>query len=141
MKWFARASIPTIDIGSGPKCYGQVLFLHDILDIYNRIPPFAKKYTYLNNIVTEALSCYKKKVEKGVATGTAILVSVVVTFVIAVVLFKFVWAWVVPDLFPGAVEQGLIAADLTWLASLKLAVLVAVLSGFGPALSGAFVRQ
>jgi hypothetical protein len=56
-------------------------------------------------------------------------------------LFKFVWAWVVPDLFPGAVEQGLIAADLTWLASLKLAVLVAVLSGFGPALSGAFVRQ
>jgi len=52
-----------------------------------------------------------------------------------------VWAWVVPDLFPGAVEQGLIAADLTWLASLKLVVLVAVLSGFYPALSGAFKRQ
>jgi hypothetical protein len=56
-------------------------------------------------------------------------------------LFKFVWAWVVPDLFPGAVEQGLIAANLTWLASLKLAVLVAVLSGFYPALSEAFKRQ
>jgi uncharacterized membrane protein len=83
----------------------------------------------------------EKKVEKGVATGTAILVSVVVTFVIAVVLFKFVWAWVVPDLFPGAVEQGLIAADLTWLASLKLAVLVAVLSGFYPALNEAFKHQ
>jgi uncharacterized membrane protein len=83
----------------------------------------------------------EKKVEKGVATGTAILVSVVVTFVIAVVLFKFVWAWVVPDLFPGAVEQGLIAADLTWLASLKLAVLVAVLSGFYPALSEAFKHK
>jgi uncharacterized membrane protein len=83
----------------------------------------------------------EKKVEKGVATGTAILVSVAVTFVIAVVLFKYVWAWVVPDLFPGAVEQGLVAADLTWLASLKLAVLVAVLSGFYPALSEAFKQR
>jgi len=77
-------------------------------------------------------------VEKGVAVGTAILVSVVVTFVISVVVFKFVWAWVVPDLFPGAVAQGLISADLTWLAALKLAVLVAVLSGFYPAVVDAF---
>jgi uncharacterized membrane protein len=83
----------------------------------------------------------EKRVTEGVTSGITILVTVAVTFVIAVVLFKFVWAWVVPDLFPGAVEQGLIAADLTWLASLKLAVLVAVLSGFGPALSGAFIRQ
>ena len=74
-------------------------------------------------------------------SGVTILVTIVVTFVIAVILFKFVWAWVVPDLFPGAVEQDLIAADLTWLASLKLAVLVAVLSGFYPALSGAIKRQ
>ncbi len=77
-------------------------------------------------------------VEKGVAVGTAILVSVVVTFVISMVVFKFVWAWVVPDLFPGAVAQGLISANLTWLATLKLAVLVAVLSGFGPAVTEAF---
>ena len=83
----------------------------------------------------------EKKVEKGVTSGVTIIVTVVVTFVIAVVLFKFVWAWVVPDLFPGAVEQGLVAADLTWLASLKLAVLVAVLSGFYPALSEAFKQR
>ena len=80
----------------------------------------------------------EKKVTEGVTSGVTILVTVVVTFVIAVVLFKYVWAWVVPDLFPGAVEEGLVAADLTWLASLKLAVLVAVLSGFYPALSEAF---
>ena len=80
-------------------------------------------------------------VTRGVTTGVAILVSVVVTFVIAIVLFKFVWAWVVPDLFPGAVAEGLVAADLTWLASLKLAVLVAVLSGFYPALSEAFKQR
>ncbi len=80
----------------------------------------------------------EKRVEKGVATGVAILVSVAVTFVISMVVFKFVWAWVVPDLFPGAVAQGLISADLTWLATVKLAVLVAVLSGFYPAVVDAF---
>jgi len=83
----------------------------------------------------------EKKVEEGVTSGVTIFVTVLVTFVIAVVLFKFVWAWVVPDLFPGAVEEGLVAANLTWLASLKLAVLVAVLSGFYPALSEAFKRR
>lgn len=80
----------------------------------------------------------EKRVTEGVPVAITILVAVAVTFVISVVLFKFVWAWVVPDLFPGAVAQGLISADLTWLATVKLAVLVAVLSGFSPALIGAF---
>jgi hypothetical protein len=78
-------------------------------------------------------------VERGVTVGITILIQVAVAFVIAVVFFKFVWAWVVPDLFPGAVAQGLISADLTWLAAVKLAVLVSVLSGFGPSLSKAFI--
>ena len=80
----------------------------------------------------------EKKVEEGVKTGTAILVAVAVTFVLSVVVFKFVWAWVVPDLFPGAVAQGLISGDLSWFATLKLAVLVAVLGGFYPSLIEAF---
>ena len=80
----------------------------------------------------------EKKVEEGVEKGTAILVAVAVTFIISVVVFKFVWAWVVPDLFPGAVTQGLISADLSWIASIKLAVLVAVLGGFYPSLVEAF---
>ena len=80
----------------------------------------------------------EKKVEEGVKVGTAILVAVTVTFVISVVVFKFVWSWVIPDLFPGAVAQGLISADLTWFATLKLAVLVAVLNGFYPSLIEAF---
>ena len=83
----------------------------------------------------------ERQVEAGVTTGVTILVSVIVTLVIAIILFKFVWAWVVPDLFPGAVAEGLVAADLTWLASLKLAVLVAVLGGFYPALSEAFKQR
>ena len=83
----------------------------------------------------------EKKVTEGVTSGVTILVTVAVTFIISIVMFKFVWAWVVPALFPGAVEEGLIVADLSWLASLKLAVLVTVLSGFYPALSEAFKRK
>ena len=83
----------------------------------------------------------EKQVTDWVTVAITAIIQVVIMFLISLVLFKFVWAWVVPDLFPGAVEQGLIAADLTWLASLKLVVLVAVLSGFYPALSGAFKRQ
>ena len=80
----------------------------------------------------------EKRVTEGAPVVIAILVAVAVTFVLSVIVFKFVWAWVVPDLFPGAVAQDLISADLTWLATLKLAVLVAVLSGFYPALIEAF---
>ncbi len=80
----------------------------------------------------------ERRVTEGVPIGIAILIAVAVTFVISVVVFKFVWAWVVPDLFPGAVAQGLISANLTWLAAVKLAVLVAALSGFYPALMEAF---
>jgi len=94
-----------------------------------------------NEVEKQMAEEVEKRVTKGVTSGVTILVTVIVTFVISIVVFKFVWAWVVPDLFPGAVEQGLVAADLTWLASLKLAVLVAVLSGFYPALSEAFKRQ
>ncbi len=84
----------------------------------------------------------ERRVTEGAPVVISILVAVAVTFVISMVLFKFVWAWVVPDLFPGAVAQGLISADLTWLAALKLAVLVGVLSGFYPAVAGAFkLRQ
>jgi hypothetical protein len=79
-----------------------------------------------------------KGVERGVATGTAILIAVATTFAISLVVFKFVWAWVVPDLFPGAVAEGLISANLSWFATFKLAVLTALLSGFGPTLNEAF---
>ena len=94
-----------------------------------------------NEVEKQMAEEVEKRVTEGVTSGVTILVTVAVTFVISIVVFKFVWAWVVPDLFPGAVEEGLIVADLTWLASLKLAVLVAVLSGYYPALSGAFKRQ
>jgi hypothetical protein len=67
-----------------------------------------------------------------------ILITVAILFVISLIVFRFVWGWVVPDLFPGAVAEGLVVKDLTWLTAFKLAILVAVLSGFYPALVDAF---
>jgi hypothetical protein len=46
---------------------------------------------------------------------------------VALLLVKLVWAWTVPDLFPGAVEQGLISDSLSWWSAFKLAILVALL--------------
>ena len=83
----------------------------------------------------------EKRVEERVTLGVTILVQVAVIVVIAVVVFKFVWSWVIGDLFPGAVAQGLASAELTWLAALKLAVLVGVMSGLYPTLSDASKRR
>jgi len=44
-------------------------------------------------------------------------------------VIKLLWAWTIPDLFPGAVAQGLIAAEISWLTSFKLAVFFGLLTG------------
>jgi hypothetical protein len=62
---------------------------------------------------------------------TTLVISAAVAFAIGVVLIKLSWAWTIPDLFPAAVEQGLISADLTWLSAIKAATLVAILSSTG----------
>ena len=56
-------SIPTIGIGSGPKCDGQVLIIHDLLGVYDNPPPFAKTYANLNEIITNALTNYRNEVK------------------------------------------------------------------------------
>ena len=43
-----------------------VLVLHDILGLYEEIPPFAKKYVDLSSIVVEAVSKYVEEVRKGI---------------------------------------------------------------------------
>ncbi len=53
-----EVNVPTICIGSGPYCDGQVLVLHDILGLYEEMPSFAKKYVDLSKIVIEAISQY-----------------------------------------------------------------------------------
>jgi hypothetical protein len=53
----------------------------------------------------------------------------VVVLVLALLLVKLLWEWTVPDLFPGAVAAKLIAPTITWYASFKLAIFIAVLAG------------
>jgi 3-methyl-2-oxobutanoate hydroxymethyltransferase len=60
-----RLNIPTIGIGSGPYCDGQVLIFHDLLGIYEKAPPFAKPYANLNRIIKEALSNFKKEIRNS----------------------------------------------------------------------------
>jgi 3-methyl-2-oxobutanoate hydroxymethyltransferase len=59
-------SIPTIGIGSGPRCDGQVLVLHDMLGIYEDIRPrFVKRYAELNKEIFDAVSSYNHDIKAG----------------------------------------------------------------------------
>lgn len=65
-----KLSIPTIGIGAGPDCDGQVLVIHDLLGIFDRFTPkFVKKYAALNGTIIDALSTYAKEVEDGTFPG------------------------------------------------------------------------
>ena len=59
-------SIPTIGIGSGPSCDGQVLVLHDMLGIYQDIRPrFVKRYAELSKVIFDAVSSYNHDIKTG----------------------------------------------------------------------------
>jgi 3-methyl-2-oxobutanoate hydroxymethyltransferase len=54
-----RLEIPTIGIGAGPDCDGQVLVYHDLLGLFDRFTPkFVKKYADLNEVILLALRSY-----------------------------------------------------------------------------------
>ncbi len=59
-------SVPTIGIGSGAGCDGQVLVLHDMLGIYEDIKPkFVKRYAELSKSILDAISHYTNDVKAG----------------------------------------------------------------------------
>lgn len=59
-------NIPTIGIGSGKNCDGQVLVLHDILGMYDKLKPkFVKRYLSLSKDITKAVEAYRKDIESG----------------------------------------------------------------------------
>ena len=59
-------NIPTIGIGSGPDCDGQVLVFHDVVGLYEKIKPkFAKRYLELSGEIVKAVESYKNDVVSG----------------------------------------------------------------------------
>lgn len=59
-------SIPTIGIGSGACCDGQVLVVHDLLGMYEKIKPkFVKRYLSLSDEIINAVESYRKDIEEG----------------------------------------------------------------------------
>ena len=57
------ASIPTIGIGAGPDCDGQVLVTHDLLGLFDRFAPkFTKRYADLAKVIGDAIGRYREEV-------------------------------------------------------------------------------
>ncbi|HIK42833.1 3-methyl-2-oxobutanoate hydroxymethyltransferase [Thermoleptolyngbya sp. M55_K2018_002] len=59
-----KLTIPTIGIGAGPHCDGQVLVTPDLLGLSEWQPPFAKPYTNLRDIITQAVQTYAAEVRE-----------------------------------------------------------------------------
>lgn len=58
--------IPTIGIGAGPHCSGQVLVTHDMLGFYGQFSPkFVKRYANLHEAIMQGLQDYRREVESG----------------------------------------------------------------------------
>ena len=61
-----KLKIPTIGIGAGVHCDGQVLVIHDLLGLFERYTPkFVKKYINLSPLILQALKDYKEEVQSG----------------------------------------------------------------------------
>ena len=60
-------TIPTIGIGAGPHCDGQILVLHDVIGLFEKfLPKFAKQYTNLKAEALKAITTYRDEIGKGV---------------------------------------------------------------------------
>jgi len=63
-------SIPTIGIGAGPHCDGQVLVMHDMFGLYSEFrPKFVKVYADLGEQIRHAVETYRAEVQAGTFPG------------------------------------------------------------------------
>jgi len=58
-----------------------------------------------------------------------VLSLMILFFVLMLFLIKILWAWTIPDIFPGAVEKGLIVGEVSWFLSFKIALFTSVVFG------------
>lgn len=63
----ASVSMPTIGIGAGPFCDGQILVLHDMIGLFDDFSPkFVKRYAHVGEAIRQAVEQYRDEVKKGV---------------------------------------------------------------------------
>ena len=68
----SRLKIPTIGIGSGPHCDGQVLVSYDMLGFFDTfVPPFVRQYAQLGELIFDAARNYANDVREGVYPQSA----------------------------------------------------------------------
>jgi 3-methyl-2-oxobutanoate hydroxymethyltransferase len=61
-----RISIPTIGIGAGPNCDGQVQVFHDLLGLYQEfLPKHARRYAHIGDTIRDAVRAYAEDVRAG----------------------------------------------------------------------------
>ena len=61
-----RLTIPTIGIGAGPSCDGQVLVFHDVLGLYDEMKPkFVRQYAHLGEEMQKALTAFLEDIRAG----------------------------------------------------------------------------
>jgi 3-methyl-2-oxobutanoate hydroxymethyltransferase len=65
----AALEVPTIGIGAGPECDGQVLVSSDLLGLHDKVPPFAKKYVDLADVVVDAVRAFVEDVRAGTSSA------------------------------------------------------------------------
>ena len=62
----AQVKVPTIGIGAGPRCDGQILVIHDLLGLPGGMEPtFVKRYDDLGARMDRAFRAYRQEVEDG----------------------------------------------------------------------------
>jgi 3-methyl-2-oxobutanoate hydroxymethyltransferase len=67
----AAVKVPTIGIGAGAGCDGQVLVTHDLLGLFDELRPrFAKQYADLSRTIIDAAEAYCREVREGTFPGT-----------------------------------------------------------------------
>ena len=64
----AALDVPTVGIGAGPACDGQVLVSSDLLGLHDKIPPFAKRYANLSEAIVSAARAFVEDVRTSSAS-------------------------------------------------------------------------
>ncbi len=56
------------------------------------------------------------------------IVILLIVFVAGIFIIKILWAWTIPELFPVASEQNLIAKNISWFTALKMSLLFSLIA-------------